>query len=171
MSRADQIADSIINSVVAKKRRALIDQDVQWDNITTEESQKRIILLGQMITIINSFIASYLIILNCKIIHTKYFMVSPEINEGHSFPIPYITFMDKNGLGKLMTFKLNQNLTFELDWEFNVPSQPKGTGYFTFEDQGNIFVTNAKMTTKMTVIHSPLKHNTISNRSGLPLAN
>ena len=170
MSRADQIADSIINSVVAKKRRALIDQDIQLDNITTEESQIRIVLLSLIFTIVNSLIATYLIFFNCKIIQTKYVRVSPDINEGHSFPIPYITFMDKNGLGKLMTFKLNQNLTFDLDWDFNVPSQPKGTGYFTFEDQGNIFVTSAKMTTKMTVIHSPLKHNTISNRSGLPLA-
>ena len=165
----DEIADRIINSIIAKRREALIDRDLPEDNITYEESENRLIILAIFVTTVIAKVSFVVLFVTC---HTykiktliKPLLVLPPQLQVDNFPVPYVAFMDKFGDGHLVTFKLNRDLNFEFDWTFKVPTQPMG--YYIFEDQGDLFVANAKLDMKMTVIQSPLKHGTLAHSNFL----
>ena len=164
-SKVNRIADQIINSITVKRREPLIDKSGPEDDITTEESEKRLLLLSFLFSTLSSIIALVLLLLYCQAIQSKAVILFNEnyIEPEHeSFPIPFVTFMQKNGNGYLATFKLTQHFRFEMVWDFKVPSQPLNLGFFAFEDQGNHFIVSAKMDRKMTIIQSPSKHNIIA---------
>ena len=52
-SKLEKIADLIINAVIIRNQQRLIDQDTQEDNISYEKSEKRLIVCGTNIYIVN----------------------------------------------------------------------------------------------------------------------
>ena len=51
-SKLDKIADHIIRTVTIKGQERFIDQDIPEDNISYDESEKRLILFGLVIALL-----------------------------------------------------------------------------------------------------------------------
>ena len=167
-AKADKIADIIIDAFIYKKPKAF-DLDDQTDLITYEDSENRLICIGLVTAIVFAITSLTLIVKNFEAYNfatsrMKYASNSSDIIN-LNFPSPHVVFMDPIGKGLLLSFQLNQsNHQFEFDWQFKVPTIPKDTGYFLFQDQSKIFVIPSVLKSKMTMIHSStLKHTKLWN--------
>ena len=162
--KADKVADQIIKVFIVKRKQRLIDQDNQNDNISYEESEVRIMLMGIALATLLASISVILIIMafqqqdspdrlqisySAKVVNMK-------------FLSPYVTFMDLSGTGRLFTLKQNMNLSFQYDWEIKLPRVPLDTGYFVFNDGKAVFVMSSNSNQKMTMIKGPKHHVTLS---------
>ena len=163
-TKADQVADQIIKAFIVKRRKRLMDKDDPNDNISYEESEVRIMLMGIALATLLASISVILIIMafqqqdspdrlqisySAKVVNMK-------------FLSPYVTFMDLSGTGRLFTLKQNMNLSFQYDWEIKLPRVPLDTGYFVFNDGKAVFVMSSNSNQKMTMIKGPKHHITLS---------
>ena len=163
-TKADKVADQIIKVFIVKRKQRLIDQDNQNDNISYEESEVRIMLMGIALATLLASISVILIIMafqqqdspdrlqisySAKVVNMK-------------FLSPYVTFMDLSGTGRLFTLKQNMNLSFQYDWEIKLPRVPLDTGYFVFNDGKDVYVMSSNSNQKMTMIKGPKHHVTLS---------
>ena len=166
LSKLDKLADQIIRTVAIKGQKRFIDQDIKEDNISYEESEKRLIFYGLGMAFVLSLSSFVLIILTFQAFgvkdHNIFSAVTMVEGIGH-FPVPHVAFMNMNHDGSMLVFKLINQSNFDFAWKFKVPDQGGGTHqtYFMFEDLGNIHVAFSNRKMKMTVIQSPTKHFTV----------
>ena len=166
-TKADQVADQIIKVFIVKRKQRLIDQDDQNYNISYEESEKRLILIGlgtATLFSLSSLICIILIFQAFEVQDQKIFSGVPIIeDEDSNFPIPHVAFMNRRHDGSMLVFKLINQSNFDYAWKFKVPDQGGGESqtYFMFEDLSNIHVAFSNEKLKMTVIQSPSKHFTV----------
>ena len=167
VSKLDKIADEIIRTVVIKEQKRFIDQDIQEDNVSYEESEKRLIFYGLGTAFVLSLSSLVLIILTFHqafgVKDQNIFSAVTMVEDIGHFPIPHVAFMNMWHDGSMLVFKLINQSNFDFAWKFKVPDQSGGTDqtYFMFEDLGNIHVAFSNRKMKMTVIQSPTKHFTV----------
>ena len=165
-SKFEKIADQIIKIVAIEREQNFIDQDIQEDNISYEESEKRLIFYGLSMAFVLSLSSLVFIILNFQAFGVKdqnVFSAVTIVEDTEHFPIPHVAFMNMWHDGSMLVFKLINQSNFDYAWKFKVPDQSGGVSqtYFMFEDLGNIHVAFSNKKMKMTVIESPTKHFTV----------
>ena len=165
-SKFEKIADQIIKIVAIEREQNFIDQDIQEDNISYEESEKRLIFYGLSMAFVLSLSSLVFIILNFQAFGVKdqnVFSAVTIVEDTEHFPIPHVAFMNMWHDGSMLVFKLINQSNFDYAWKFKVPDQSGGVSqtYFMFEDLGNIHVAFSNRKMKMTVIESPTKHFTV----------
>ena len=166
LSKLDKLADQIIRTVAIKGQKRFIDQDIKEDNISYEESEKRLIFYGLGMAFVLSLSSFVLIILTFQAFgvkdHNIFSAVTMVEGIGH-FPVPHVAFMNMFHDGSMLVFKLINQSNFDYAWKFKVPDQSGGTDqtYFMFEDLGNIHVAFSNRKMKMTLIQSSTKHFTL----------
>ena len=169
-SKFDKIADQIIRTVTIKGQQRFIDQDIPEDNISKEESEKRLIVYGLVTALLFSLSSLICIILIFQAFEAKNQIILSNVPmiEDSNFPIPHVAFMNRKHDGSMLVFILINQSYFDYAWNFKAPDQGGGESqtYFMFEDLGNIYVAFSNGKLKMTVIQSPTKHFTIP-KSGL----
>ena len=116
-SKLDKIADHIIRTVTIKGQERFIDQDIPEDNISYEESEKRLILFGLVTALLFSLSSLICIILIFQLFEAQDQIILsgvPMIEESN-FPIPHVAFMNRNYDGSMLVFKLiNQSMIINL---------------------------------------------------------
>ena len=165
-SKFEKIADQIIKIVAIEREQNFIDQDIQEDNISYEESEKRLIFYGLSMAFVLSLSSLVFIILNFQAFGVKdqnVFSAVTIVEDTEHFPIPHVAFMNMWHEGSMLVFTLINQSNFDYAWKFKVPDQSGGVSqtYFMFEDLGNIHVAFSNRKMKMTVIESPTKHFTV----------
>ena len=165
-SKFDKIADQIIKIVAIEREQNFIDQDIQEDNISYEESEKRLIFYGLSMAFVLSLSSLVFIILNFQAFGVKdqnVFSPVTIVEDTDHVPIPHVAFMNMWHDGLMLVFKLINQSNFDYAWKFKVPDQGGGSHqtYFMFEDLGNIHVLFSNRKRMMTVIQSPTKHFTV----------
>ena len=164
-SKFDKIADQIIRTVTIKGQQRFIDQDIPEDNISKEESEKRLIVYGLVTALLFSLSSLICIILIFQAFEAKNQIILSNVPmiEDSNFPIPHVAFMNRKHDGSMLVFILINQSYFDYAWNFKAPDQGGGTyqTYFMFEDQGSIHVAFSNGKLKMTVIQSPTKHFTV----------
>ena len=167
VSKLDKIADKIIRTVTIQEQKRFIDQDIQEDNISYEESEKRLIFYGLGTAFVLSLSSLVLIVLTFHqafgVKDQNIFSAVTMVEDIGHFPIPHVAFMNMWHDGSMLVFKLINQSNFDYAWKFKVPDQSGGTDqtYFMFEDLGNIHVAFSNRKMKMTLIQSPTKHFTL----------
>ena len=164
-SKLDKIADHIIRTVTIKGQERFIDQDIPEDNISYEESEKRLILFGLVTALLFSLSSLICIILIFQLFEAQDQIILsgvPMIADSN-FPIPHVALINRIHDGSMLVFKMINQSYFDYAWKFKVPDQGGGKSqtYFMFEDLGNIHVAFSNGKLKMTVIQSPTKHFTV----------
>ena len=162
--KADQVADEIIKAFIVKRKKRLIDQDDQNDNISYEESELRLIFMGITSATLLASISMILTVMALQTYSPKGLQVSlPSTkNVQLKFLSPYVTFMGLGGEGYLFTMKQKPDLSFQYDWELKLPRVPHDTGYFVFKDRNAVFVISSNSNQKMTMINGPNQHVTLA---------
>ena len=160
--KLDKLADRIIKAFIvnAKRRNGRIVDQI--DNISYEESENRLMIMGVSLAMVQALVATILTIVA---------LIGNQNNSSnHLLPnntklnylIPCVTFMGVDGEGHMLTIKQNQNMTFQYAWKFKLPKVPNKTGYFAFEDQQSVFVIPSSKNQKITMINNPENHVTLS---------
>ena len=164
-SKLDKIADQIINTVTIKGQKRLIDQDNPEDNITYEESEGRLILLGFSIAIflgLSSLVCIILIVQALQVQGLRVFVAEAKDKNQERLPVPHVIFMHRLGHGHMIGFKQVNQSYFDYTWQFKVPDQGGYIQtYFLFEDLANVYVAFSNRNLPMTVIQPSRNHKTI----------
>ena len=95
-SKFDKIADQIIRTVTIKGQQRFIDQDIPEDNISKEESEKRLIVYGLVTALLFSLSSLICIILIFQAFEAKNQIILSNVPmiEDSNFPIPHVAFMN-----------------------------------------------------------------------------
>ena len=162
--KADQVADEIIKAFIVKRKKRLIDQDDQNDNISYEESELRLIFMGITSATLLASISMILTIMALQTYSPIRLQASlPSTKDVKlKFLSPYVTFMGLGENGYLFTMKQNTDLSFQYDWELKLPRVPQDTGYFVFNDRKAVFVISSNSNQKMTMVNGPKQHVTLA---------
>ena len=158
-SKLDKIADQIINTVTIKGQKRLIDQDNPEDNITYEESERRLILLGFSLAILLGLSSLVLIVHFLQVQDLQVFVAEAKDKNQERIPVPHVIFMHRLGHGHMIGFKQVNQSYFDYTWQFKVPDQGGYIQtYFLFEDLANVYVVFSNRNLPTTVIrHSTIK--------------
>ena len=169
-NRFDDLADQIINTFIVKKQERLIDREEHRENISYEESEIRLIYLGIFSASFLGMVSLVLTILfGLQALSTNQVIILnvPKPKEFSKPLVPQVLIMNRLGQGQMATFEFHdKNQSFELAWEFKLPRIPDDTGYYLFEDQGNIYSVPSSTNIKITMLNE-FKHQTIY-RSQIP---
>ena len=180
----NDIGTKIIQTFIVKRRGVEFLDDTEGV-ISYEESEQRLIWLGQVSALISSIVGiallSSLVVQNMSFQEPQ--IVHPELSQKGSFPQPHVLIMKRYGQGSILVLKQLNPRSFELAWKFKVPANKKldqnqahgllGTwvpwaisyhesaqvpGYFIYENLGNIFVIYGDGQKSITMITGPDNH-------------
>ena len=163
-NKLEDFADQIINTFIVKKQERLIDKEEHRENISYQESEIRLIYLGifsaSLLGIV-SLVLTVLYGLEALSTNQVIYLNATKIQEFSKPLVPQVLIMDRFGQGQMLTFKFHdKNQTFEVAWEFKLPRIPHDTGYYLFEDRGNIYSVPSNTNIKMTMLNA-FKHQII----------
>ena len=130
--------DTIIDVFTVKKRKALIDTEPDEDLVSVEVSKRRIF---NGVIFISAFQCIVCTILICQLSSRNQLESSPWYladQPKSTTQYPRVTFLFQDG--NINSFRMNGMYIVNHSWTFNLPSGKKMTKFFTFVDQGNIFV-------------------------------
>ena len=159
------IADQIIDIATVKGQTRFIDEDRPEDNVSYEESEKRLTYLAFFFAISSSIVSSICLILVMDVMTIQ----GPRIRiAGQSgtdkikdtFPLPYVLLMGKSGMGDgtMLVFQQINQSYFQYGWKFKLPKQQDEIDmYFLFEDLGQVHVAYGNMRLPMTVLNPSSK--------------
>ena len=159
------IADQIIDIATVKGQPRFIDEDRPEDNVSYEESEKRLTNLAFFFAISSSIVSSICLILVMDVMMIQ----GPRIRiAGQSgtdkvkdtFPLPYVLLMGKSGIGDgtMLVFQQVNQSYFQYGWKFKLPKQQDEIDrYFLFEDLGQVHVAYGNMRLPMTVLNPSTK--------------
>ena len=169
-NRFDDLADQIINTFIVKKQERLIDREEHKENISYEESEIRLIYLGIFSASLLGMVLLVLTILfSLQALSTTQVIILNVTKPKEFFKtlVPKVLIMNKFGQGQMATVEyFDKNQSFELAWEFKLPRIPLDTGYYLFEDRGNIYSISSSPKMKITMLNE-LKHQII-DKSQIP---
>ena len=169
-NKYNDLADQIINTFIVKKQERLIDREEHKENISYEESEMRLIYLGIFSASLLGMVLLVLTILfSLQALSTTQVIIL-NVTKPKEFIkplVPKVLIMNKFGQGQMATVEFNdKNQSFQLDWEFKLPRIPQDTGYYLFEDRGNIYSVPSSPKIKITMLNE-LKHQII-DKSQIP---
>ena len=164
-SKVDGVADQIIKAFIVKKQKHFIELEKQEDVITYEESEQRLIALGQLLSFLLSIVTLIqLILLQSRSVNLVNIEHEANYNESDvNFPIAQVALMAPRGSGSIIILRLDNQSKLKFAWHFKVPRLKTETRYFLFEHHGNICVIYNNPKKAMTIIHGPKKHTIIQN--------
>ena len=169
MQTFEQIVDQIIDLVTIKEKPRLIDQDKEEDNVSYDESNRRLTGFCLVLAIFLSIFSIVCLALTINAFEAQAYNVqvaksATDNNEKTGPRVPHVLFMDSMGNGEILVFKQVNQSFFKFAWDFKVPKQKGGRlpTYFVFEDLGDIHVAYSNRKLKMTAIQSSSsKHLTV----------
>ena len=165
--KSSTLADVIIKALIAKRRKAIIDQeDAESDLVSYETSEKRIMILASILAVMLCVINSLLLTLVVTNQHQTNILVLDSTLDGKHMITkqPYVVLLFNDG--QLEFFSLN-GTQLNLAWSFKVPKVTDQTGYFPYVRKNtlNIIYTDGKK--DVTVISGKTQHFTIK-KSKIP---
>ena len=162
-NKLDNFADQIINAFIVKKQERLIDKEENEDNlISYKESEIRLIYLGIFSAFLLGIVSLVLTVLyGLQTFSTNQviYLNATKKQEFFRHLVPQVLIMDSLGQGQVLTF-IFHDIKIEPGWEFKLPRIPHDTGYYLFEDRGNIYSVPSSTKIKITAFNA-FKHQII----------
>ena len=169
-NKLDDLADQIISTFIVKKQERLIDRKEHRENISYEESELRLIYLGLFSASLLGIVSTVLNVLYCLQALSTNQVIYLNVTRPQELskpPVPQVLIMNRFGQGQMAIFRFrDKNQSFELAWEFKLPRIQHDTGYYLFEDQGNIYSVPSNTKSKITMLNE-FKHQMI-DKSQIP---
>ena len=191
-----QSLDAIPNDPeYSKEKEVLPDQRTFFPSlhqndylITYEESEHRLIMMGQVLAIFLSLALIPIFVSNLQIwtASTSVIILTPTPEEyAQNMPVPNVLLMGKINSGAMVVLRQMDWKKFEVIWQFKVPKSKvvetklingvgplitlRDVGYSIFENQGDLFIIYNDGFKHTTVIHTKSNKNQIVPNSKLPI--
>ena len=109
--KVDRIADKIINTFVVKKKIPMFMRENE-DNISYEESEIRLIFMGQFFAMVFSLILTIMISIQSTNENFTGIKIMPQqhIKSELNMPIPSVLIMGMYSKGHIVTLRLNKSM-------------------------------------------------------------
>ena len=131
------VTDLIIQAFTKRPRVNFIDSDVVDALISYQESERRLIILGNVLAFILAMVSSILAIYHlANDNQPKIIVHSPDLTTYNSFPVPTIFIMDPQS-GQIQLYVLTKTLEFHQVQTFQLP---QSLTYFPFYHDNYLYV-------------------------------
>ena len=155
----NNIADGIIRTFIAKRRKALIDQEDNKDDLVSyETSEERVVYLMSFSAIIICVISSTLILGHWPSTPNILYLAHIKM-PSHSMKVsPNVAILFQDGHLEVFGFNGSMGTSFFQSWDFKLPLVKDKTGYLAYSAKGAINILYSDGRKDITVLNGKTSH-------------